>query len=366
MFLRHALIVLMLTSLLLGCSKSSDNSSLVTFDVPVKDAKNIQLSTIAMRIDSVPLETLSDHLISRIIDIDHDQEAIYVADVNALYKFTKSGEFIKQIGKTGQGPGEYLNVTDIALDRKTNKIYIASAFSQKIICYDTEGELVKESKVSGLTALKTVDELIYGVFTTYGIPTAKKSKRLNNTYLLKLSQNLAPIDTLLIKSVKVDKGTAALSAATGDQIISDVNGNLYVYHFEAMKEPFVRDTLFQIEDKKRTAALKLNFGIKNRIEEHIFVKSILRFSNHLLVDFSLKQYAGMAIINLPANKSLVAKEFFKDDLWNTGPVKLLPWDLKNEEFYFVKDAYELEQKFDGVNADDNPLIFIVKLKKEFF
>tara|TARA_R100000005_G_scaffold96635_2_gene85372 strand:- start:1198 stop:2301 length:1104 start_codon:yes stop_codon:yes gene_type:complete len=365
-FMRDVIVALVFISFLLGCSDSEKDSNFTLIDVPVKTAKEIKLSTVAISVDSIALETLDNNLLNRISEIEHDEQSIFIADIDALFKFSRNGKFIKQIGNKGQGPGEYLNINDITLDRKRNHIYVASGISQKIICFDLEGKFVKESKIIGLNAIKVVNGSLHGIFTTYGMPSADKTKWIHNSYLVKFDQYFSPSDTILIKSVKMDKGTGTSVGRPGDQLLSEVNGSLYVYLNETYKEPFVRDTLFQIKDKKRLASLKLNFGIEDRLKENLFVQSILRTENHLVIDFSVERYSGMSIVHLPTNRTYIGKEFFQDDFWNTGSAKLMPWDLNNEEFYFIKEGMELVDKFDGVTGEENPYIFIVKLKTDSF
>lgn len=362
--IRHVIVAFVLTGFILGCSDSVKVSNLAFIDIPVKSAKEIKLSTVAISVDSIPLETLENNLIRSIMDIEHYQESLFVGNIDALYKFTKKGKFVKQMGSIGQGPGEYLNVTDIALDGKNSQIYVASNLSQKIICFDLEGNFIKEAKVIGINALKVLEGSLHGVYTEYGVPLADKTKWLNNSYLVKFDQDFSPSDTVLLKSVKANKGTATISTGAGDQHISEVNGEVYAYLGELMEEPFVRDTLFQVKGNERFASLKLNFGIEDRLEEYLFVKSIIRTENHLITDFSIEKYSGMSITQLSTNKTYIGKEFFQDDFWDTGTAKLIPWDLNNEEFYFIKEGMELVDKFDGVTGEENPFVFIVRLKTD--
>ncbi|MEC7754797.1 6-bladed beta-propeller [Roseivirga sp. UBA1976] len=356
---------LVFISLLLSCSPSKKDNNLAFIDIPVEAAKEIKLSTVAMEVDSIALETLENNLISRVINVVHNDGSLFVGDINALFKFTWEGKFIKQIGSIGQGPGEYLNVSDIALDKEKGYIYLASNLSQKIVCYDTDGNFIRETKVIGLNGVKLLAGSLYCIFTQHRGSATDKTKWFNDAYLIKFNQDFIATDTVLIKSVKANKGTASISDWTGDRIISEVNGEIYVYMNEVMKEPFVRDTLFKVKDGEKTASLKLNFGITNPMEEHLFVKSILRTENHLLIDFSVESYSGISVVELTGKKVNIAKGFFLDDVWNTGFARLMPWNLANEEFYFMKESMELAAVFDDIKGEENPILFIVKLKTGF-
>lgn len=360
--IRCVIITLVLTGFILGCSDSEKASNLSSIDILVKAAKEIKLSTVAISVDSIALETLDNNLLFRILEIEHDQQSIFVADLDAVSKFDRNGKFIKRIGSKGQGPGEYLNVTDIGLDNKNNHLFVASGLSQKVICFDLEGKFLREAKTPGIIGIKIIDGKLYGIFNAIGMPSEDKSKWFNKTYLVELDQNFSHGDSILIKSAKVNKGTASGSNSAGDQVLSEVNGDVYFYLAEVIEEPFVRDTLFQIKNKKRSASLKLNFGIEDRLQEPLFVKSVLRTEKHLVVDFMTDKYSGMSIVEFPSNNTYIGKEYFQDDIWGTGEAILKPWDLKNEEFYFIKEGMELVDKLDGITGEENPFLFIVKLK----
>jgi DNA-binding beta-propeller fold protein YncE len=52
--------------------------------------------------------------------------------------FTPEGEFIKQFGREGAGPGEFRNVTGIALDKYDN-IYACDLGNNRIQVFDKNG-----------------------------------------------------------------------------------------------------------------------------------------------------------------------------------------------------------------------------------
>jgi hypothetical protein len=57
-------------------------------------------------------------------------------------------------------------------------------------------------------------------------------------------------------------------------------------------------------------------------------------------------------------------EGFTDDLFGTGmTVNLIPLNLRNGEFCFVKNGYELEGIIEGANENSNPVIFFIKTKE---
>jgi len=74
---------------------------------------DLQLSDIVESIEYVPLET-SSYCLLKTITPHHfvlTENYILINNQKAIYLFNRSGKFIAQIGRIGQGPGEYLEVS---------------------------------------------------------------------------------------------------------------------------------------------------------------------------------------------------------------------------------------------------------------
>lgn len=83
--------------------------------------------------------------------VDTDSEGnIYVVDRRRpadhfIMKFDKEGNFIKNIGRKGQGPGEIQGIAFISINQK-DEIMISDGGNKKILTLDKEGNLVDEKK----------------------------------------------------------------------------------------------------------------------------------------------------------------------------------------------------------------------------
>jgi hypothetical protein len=79
-------------------------------------------------------------------------------DLNVVLKFDKGGDFLKTLGKRGQGPGEiqypvFLNISD------NDELPIQDANTQKLFVFDTEGDLIRETRIES--------EESFGFFAVY-------------------------------------------------------------------------------------------------------------------------------------------------------------------------------------------------------
>lgn len=63
-----------------------------------------------------------------------------------IYKFSSTGTFIKKIGKRGQGPGELQGINGLVV-HESGHVLISDRSSGKVVEFDAEGNLIKETKV---------------------------------------------------------------------------------------------------------------------------------------------------------------------------------------------------------------------------
>ena len=113
-------------------------------DVPIIiDMDSVITDTLKFnRIRYIPLETTDECLIGAASKTMIKNDKIYVCDysrANALFVFDMTGKFLFKIARMGQGPGEYIRITDF--DIQTNDdIYLYDGGSgRKILVFDSKG-----------------------------------------------------------------------------------------------------------------------------------------------------------------------------------------------------------------------------------
>lgn len=83
--------------------------------------------------------------------IFHDNKYFVADGMDSNIKvFSESGEFIKQIGRRGQGPGEFGPVNFLAIDKINNLLYCNDAGNGRISVFTTSGEYQKSIRVLNL------------------------------------------------------------------------------------------------------------------------------------------------------------------------------------------------------------------------
>lgn len=99
---------------------------------------------------SIGSEDDSNYMFYRIRGLAVDAEDnILISDMSnyRIQVFDKDGKYIKTIGRSGQGPGEFEQPTLIRVDSSYGKIYVNDMFSALDI-FDREGDFTKSLKLS--------------------------------------------------------------------------------------------------------------------------------------------------------------------------------------------------------------------------
>lgn len=120
----------------------------IDFEQCLATSQVMTISEIADTIEYIELETPKDLAITRVWDIIPVDSFWIIHSRDGVYKFTNKGKYIKSIGRSGQGPGEYSLVHDIAVDQKRKEILLNT--SGKFLFYDLEGNFLRTIKKEGL------------------------------------------------------------------------------------------------------------------------------------------------------------------------------------------------------------------------
>lgn len=96
----------------------------------------------------IPLETNDASLIHQIKKIKKVDQNWYVLDYNdsPIKRFSQDGHFITQIGKKGQGPGEFVQICDFAVTGDTVNIFAWSG-NKKCIRMSSDNTLLYETNM---------------------------------------------------------------------------------------------------------------------------------------------------------------------------------------------------------------------------
>jgi hypothetical protein len=102
------------------------------------------LSAIAMNVSFISLDIEPPLNDSKIGDVQLSDEYVFLSDISQILQYDKSGTFIREIGRRGNGPEEYVQVSPpIQIDYGKNLIYAVDGHQNKILCYGFDGKFVR-------------------------------------------------------------------------------------------------------------------------------------------------------------------------------------------------------------------------------
>lgn len=133
------LCLILLISSFQNCSKKQSFEAGKTITIPYNPDKNTPLDSFISKITIVPLETNDSCLLRELVmPIKQHQGLIYINNfLKQLLVFDMKGNFIREIGKMGEGPGEFINVLDFIF---TDDNTIELLDFKKIESYTLEGK----------------------------------------------------------------------------------------------------------------------------------------------------------------------------------------------------------------------------------
>lgn len=93
-----------------------------------------------VKLDDEPL--FRDFLIH---DVQQCDSFLFLLGGEHIFMYDASGKFLRQIGRKGQGPGEYVNLNaPLQLDEKNRILYVADGYTSRFLSYDFDGNLLKD------------------------------------------------------------------------------------------------------------------------------------------------------------------------------------------------------------------------------
>jgi hypothetical protein len=356
--------IFLLCFIVFSC-KNSERTELQVIPVDVDRDISLNLSEIADNIKSINLELTDQSLIKRIIKVLDCKEYIIIAERKAIMQFTNEGNFIRRIGTTGQGPGEYNNIVDITFDLKNKRLYVID--TGKIISYDSEGNPTGE--FSTLKASLGMNKHINFVenellLMSEHIAESIEGKRCNRGMIYKLNRNLQLTDSLEVRTVCLDRPGFWFNPFT--DYLSCNEKNIQLYFYEMNQEPLVRDTLYTIKDKRIIPKLRLQFkndgiGSGGMKFVHLFnIYESSRFVFSVYMDTrNGKQDIYQFCYDYQTSKAYNMKDGFIDDINKIKErVRIRPLNSNIEQFYYLHTYLD-----DLSDEEPNPTLYIGTLKK---
>ncbi len=163
---------------LTSCMQNGKELETITIDI--ENHCYVSLDNIIEKVDFIRLETTENNLIGNVSHLLFTKDRIIVVDQlasNAIYVFDFNGKFMNRISHLGNGPHEYLDITDVDVT-PSGLVVIKDNVKDKLLFFETDGKFVKERKdIEAGVDLVFIDDhsIAFDCFTSH-IPTKEKFK----------------------------------------------------------------------------------------------------------------------------------------------------------------------------------------------
>lgn len=133
---------------LCGCGNekkvySAFSEEFLSFDVHTMDNKvhEVNLTDLMESVEIIPMDSGTEEAFTKFSKIVVSKNFFAIHHVHYPVKLysRKSGKFLGNIGKVGQGPGEYFLIWNVEIDEKHNRIYLVNEYRNYIYAYDLKG-----------------------------------------------------------------------------------------------------------------------------------------------------------------------------------------------------------------------------------
>ena len=359
----------------------TDNVMTKEYPVNPKDGKTIYASSVFDSIAYLTFPFEDNTTIGSINKLEVHNSRYYFWDgiSKKIWCYDLNGNYIFQIDKRGQGPGEYLEISDFNIDKERQQIQILDRSLRKILCYDLNGNYIKGIKMEVAANQFAVLQNGFLLYTRGADIFMDKDKDLYGFNLFmsdsvgNLLEKYCPYndftdDYIGFKTFSIHDKNVFFRYSRNDTIYEfDHTGNLtckLLFDFGKYRTP-----INTIKDKERMSIYNNNPDFARVFEsfhtlQHMFV--IYIFENRLR--FLLMDKQSDKIIN----GSFLENDIDGISLANPSPI----YAWQNQLIYIKEAADIIEQKKNGepvykgipqlshLQEDDNPVIVIAYLKKQ--
>ena len=137
--------------LFLSCTgwkdKRNMESDIITANLERRD--NVSTKELFSDIQVIPLETTPESLIRDITQIKFFEGRYYIHDYrrSQIFVFDREGRFQFALNEKGDGPGQYLNLSDFAIDTARRNLVVLCAVSNALFFYDLGGKFIEKKRL---------------------------------------------------------------------------------------------------------------------------------------------------------------------------------------------------------------------------
>lgn len=399
--------LILFTLLAISCNNKKEAlpSNVIPVASTVGTYSILNLSDYVSDIKYIPLETTHSVLIGANPRISYENGHILISNSQNAYLFDSNGKFNRKIGKWGEGPYEYLSISQAIMHE--NSIFIKD--SEKVVTYDMEGNPIARLNLW----TNDLPDKYRGAGGTNVFPLKKDTFvssviSLQGNYPKAILFETHPSGAKMIKEypgfLTLDKQVKGMYGYE--------TGFIYRFHDEVRTYKGINDTVFSIgQNTEMYPAFIFNLGEykaplafwewkeRGTDKNYIFLFAIHESLNYLFIEFDFGNHTSEPITAISPRGTQYTRydvygifdkrtgEFvlmrqpvkgklgLKNDVDN-GPIIWPSYITPNDELVSLISPEEFMEYYENnpnpsaeltgvanrLELDDNPIVIVAKLK----
>lgn len=363
---------------------SGNYSSVETITIDTENHRFVSLDDIVEKVDFVRLETTDDCIVGNISHLFFFDDKIIVADQltsQSIFVFDINGKFLNRISHLGNGPHEYLDITDVDVT-PSGLIVIKDNVKDKLLFFEPNGKFVKERiDIEGGMDLAFIDEhsIAFDTFTSHA-PTKEKFKGAslavcdgdNNIQYL-FGENIAEENVFNIRRPEClyRYGDKAYFAPHWDKNIYEVTTDSIIakYCIE-FKPDDVLNYNFKTSDELHSLMSSHPFfnGSFIEMKDYTWLGYMSQEDNTPSILYSHKDKKTYSIYNIIENPLYIYLQkpmtLYKDNTVAEVVPALYVYLNKFSIKESLNNTMFTDSLYNGLTLDDNPVVFLFTFKDD--
>lgn len=373
----YVLLSYLLITFMISCDNQSNKDDKITSISVGLENKSVRLSHIFSDIEVIPLKTLDTVLVEPEAKIDFTDNLVFVESDKSILIFNYKGELIQKIKHCGIGRGEYSSISDFFVDDNLQVIEVLDKNQKKILQYDYNNKYLSEIPLN-FWAIKFIRN-DNNLFVYNG-----NERDENNKYKFRV---LAPTHNATFAEIDKNKSKYL-------HIFNLIN--FYKRKNELLFfEPF-NDTIYTLQPNKLEPKYAISYNEGNiptnfyekhdfenvfdffqEIKTHNYVNgtyNVFETENKLFFQCYYKGKKYLVEYDKLTHHS-ISYDSIIDDVFLPTPT-VLPFQDNDFIFFAQNDKVlftvptqwlldskqNVKEPFSNLKIDDNPLLFIAKIK----
>jgi len=379
--------------LLISCSSHNETIE-VNFDgieeiiIDAKKGEFLSIDGLVKNATFIKLETTDESLIGSISQLFIIDSLLYVVDsehTKSIKVFDLQGNYIRKIFAVGNGPGEYVEISNVCLTPDKTQLAILDRPQDKTVYYGLEGKYISQKRNPFMFSYYEFLDNGYVAYDTYSLFDPKLGKYKNNSLIVTDSEN--------------NTAYGFFDNLYSDKFGFTKNRTLRKFENSVYYSPNVTNVIFEICDTSVIAKYRINItenGMPEIGDDITNEKFNDLLNSHLFFngDFvELKDFTYINIMSPNGYPSAVyshrTKKTYLSDATGSNPLfsflkgeaplaaigdnavviaahAYKVWLLKDDFYkhFASKYKFELDSLYDGLTEDSNPVLFIYHINPE--